>query len=84
MKGALKKIQRRQITMTKGLEGRTKGAAEVSPVEMRQAGNRVVSGPGWICAEAWIRAFHPSVPSAPGQGSALYRCSGNCISTLVM
>lgn len=84
MKGALKKIQRRQITMIKGLEGRTKGAAEVSLIEMRQAGNRVISGPGWICVEAWIRLFHPSVSSTPGQGSAVYRCSGNCISILVM
>lgn len=34
----MKKIQRRQITMIKGLEGRTKGAAEASLVEMRAGG----------------------------------------------
>ena len=35
---ALKKLQRRQIKMIKGLGGRTEGAAEASLVEMRAGG----------------------------------------------
>ena len=38
MERALKKIQKRQIRMIKRLEARTKGAAEVSLVEMRAGG----------------------------------------------
>lgn len=56
--------------MIKGLEGRTKGAAEVSLVEMRAGGEPSDFSAGGMCIEVRIRPFHPSVSSAAGQGSA--------------
>ena len=67
---ALKKLQRRQIKMIKGLGGRTEGAAEASLVEMRAGGE-----PSDFSARRNVywgqdQTLPPSLSSAPGQGSA--------------